>query len=313
MTRLRLRPRLQHPSSANRWASLAGAMSLLVAGCSAASESGMPDCPGVGAPRVLLDKQGPLESIAFDTSGRLLFTNMTQKALMRMDLPGAVPVTAAAGLASPGGIAVVNEHEAYVGTGNSVNGLIPSLGMAGIAHVDLDTGAVKPFAAGLSMANGMVRAKDGTFYASDDLAKSLDRVLPDGTVQRGWLPLNSNGLALSLDQKTLYVNQLMPAKVFAVDRETGAITLVVEAPPARKWTWLDGLDIDNQGRLYVVAYFGGEVWRVEPRTGQMCVAAKGLSLPSAVAVGHAGHGFTPTSIYISTHSGRLHEVTNAVP
>ena len=311
MTHLRFR--LRHLRSANWWANAVGVMSLFVGGCSAASESGIPDCPGVGAPRVLLDKQGPLESIAFDTSGRLLFTNMTQKALMRMDLPGATPVTVATGLSGPGGIAVVNEHEAYVGTGNGVNGLIPALGLAGIAHVDLDTGAVKPYAAGLSMSNGMVRANDGTFYASDDLAKSLDRVLPDGTVQRGWLRLNSNGMALSLDQKTLYVNQLTPAKVFAVDRATGAISLVVEAPPARKWTWLDGLDIDSQGRLYVVAYFGGEVWRVEPKTGQMCVAAKGLSLPSAVAVGHAGHGYAPTSIYITTHSGRVHEVTNAVP
>ena len=30
-------------------------------------------------------------------------------------------------------------------------------------------------------------------------------VLPDGTVQRGWLKLNSNGLALSADERTLYV------------------------------------------------------------------------------------------------------------
>lgn len=198
----------------------------------------------------------------------------------------------ATGLSNPGGIAVVNEHEAYVGTGNSINGLIPSLGMAGIARVDLDTGAVQPYATGLSMSNGLVRATDGTFYASDDLSTSLDRVSPDGTVQRSWLLLNSNGMAFSADQKTLYVNQLAPAKVFAVDRTSGAIRLVVEAPPARHWTWLDGL---------------------EPQTGQMCVLVKGLSFPSAVAVGHSGRGYSPSSIYITTHSGRIHEVPQAVP
>lgn len=288
------------------------ALSLLGTACSQASDAGLPDCPGIGPARVLLDKQGPLESIAFDKSSRLLFTDMNQKALRRLDAPGGAPVTVAAGLSSPGGIAVVNEHEAYVGTGNSLNGLIPSLGLAGIAYVDLDTGAVKPYAKGLSMSNGMVRAKDGTFYASDDLAKSLDRVLPDGTVQRGWLALNSNGMAISPDQKTLYVNQMLPAKVFAIDRATSAIRLVAEAPPARTWSWLDGLDVDSQGRLYVVAYWAGEIWRVEP-SGQMCLLTKGLSLPSAVAVGQAGQGYAASSIYITTHSGRVHEVPNAVP
>jgi sugar lactone lactonase YvrE len=289
------------------------ALSMLATACSQASDSGLPDCPGVGPSRVLLDKQGPLESIAFDKASRLLFTDMNQKALRRLDTPTAAPVTVAPGLASPGGIAVVNEHEAYVGTGNSLNGLIPGLGLAGIAYVDLDTGAVKPYATGLSMSNGMVRASDGTFYASDDLAKSLDRVLPDGTVQRGWLKLNSNGMAISPDQKTLYVNQMLPAKVFAIDRATGAVRLVAEAPPARTWTWLDGLDVDGQGRLYVVAYWAGEIWRVESATGQMCLLTKGLSLPSAVAVGQAGQGYSASSIYITTHSGRVHEVPNAVP
>lgn len=295
------------------WACVVVALGLMGNTEGFASESGLPDCPGVGAPRVLLGKQGPMESLAFDTAGRLLFTDMSQKSLKRLDLPTATPTTVATGLASPGGIAVANAHEAYVGTGNSLNGLVPALGMAGIAYVDLDTGAVKPYAAGLSMANGLVRASDGSFYASDDLSTSLDRVLPDGTVQRGWLSLNGNGMALSADQKTLYVNQLMPAKVFAVDRASGAVKLVAEAPPARRWTFLDGLDIDGKGLLYVVAYFGGEVWRLDPKDGQMCLLVKGLSLPSAVAVGHAGHGFSATSIYITTHSGRMHEVPSAVP
>lgn len=298
------------------WAAGAGALAtvgLLWTAPGFATESGLPVCAGVGASRVLLDQQSPMESLAFDPAGRLLYTDMTHGALKRLDLPAAQPVTVATGLSSPGGIAVANAHEAYVGTGNSLNGFVPALGMAGISYVDLDTGAVKPYAKGLAMANGVVRANDGSFYASDDLHTSLDRILPDGTVQRGWLSLNSNGLALSQDQKTLYVNQMLPAKVFAVDRASGAIRLVAEAPPARRWTFLDGLGIDSKGLLYVVAYLGGEVWRLDPKDGQMCLLVKGLSLPSAVAVGQAGHGFNATSIYITTHGGRMHEVPGAVP
>jgi sugar lactone lactonase YvrE len=299
-----------------RWAMLGAVAALFSGGWVSvlAADSGLPDCPGVGPAKVLLDKQGALESLAFDTQGRLLFTDIASSKLMRMDAPTATPVTVASGLSFPGGIVVSSPTEAHVGTGNSpFNGLLPSLGGAGITRVDLRTGATQPVVKGLSMSNGVVRARDGTFYASDDLARSLDRVLPDGTVQRTWLKLNSNGLALSQDEKTLYVNQMLPARILAVDRETAAVRVVAEAPPSRTWTWLDGLDIDAAGRLYVVAYWGGEIWRLEPQDGSMCVLAKGLSLPSAVAVGKAGSGYAPQSVYVTTHSGRLHEVPDAMP
>jgi sugar lactone lactonase YvrE len=279
-----------------------------------ASESGLPDCPGVGPAKVLLEKQGALESIAFDTSGHLLFADIFGSRLLRLDQPAGTPAVVASKLSFPGGIVVTGPQDAYIGTGNNpINGLLPSLGGAGIAHVNLATGAITPKIKGLSMSNGVVRASDGTFYASDDLAKSLDRVLPDGTVQRTWLKLNSNGLALSNDERTLYVNQMLPAKILAVDRATGAVGVVAEAPDTRTWTWLDGLAIDGGGLLYVVAYWGGEIWRLDPRNGSMCLLAKDLSMPSAVVVGKTGSGFSASSVYVTTHSGRLHEVPNAVP
>ena len=174
------------------------------------------------------------------------------------------------------------------------------------------TGATTPVVKGLAMANGLVRADDGTFYASDDLARSLDRVLPNGTVQRGWLALNSNGLALSQDQRTLYVNQMIPPKVMAVDRESGQVRLVAPAPEGRGWTWLDGLGIDRQGLLYVASYWSGEVWRLTPE-GNWCTLARGLMLPSAVTPGSDGAGFSTTSVYVTTHGGGLFEVPGAVP
>lgn len=282
-------------------------------GAATAADSGLPPCPGVGAPRVILEKQGMLESIAFDRQGRLLFTDIASSSLKRLETPQALPVEVAKGLSFPGGIAVSGEQEAHVGVGNGpINGLLPFLGGAGIARVDLATGAVTQVVKGLAMANGIVRASDGTFYASDDLAKSLDRVLPDGTVQQGWLKLNSNGLALSRDEKTLYVNQMLPAKVLAVDRASGAVQVVAEAPKTRTWTWLDGLGVDARDRLYVVAYWGGELWRLE-KDGSLCLLASGFAMPSAVVTGQAGSGFSATSAYVVTHSGRLHEVPNAVP
>lgn len=297
--------------------SLAAALSatmlaLLSASQARAGGPGMPECAGVGTLRVVQSQMGVMESVAFDSQGRLLLTDVGKKALRRLDQPDATAVTVATGLASPGGIAVANAHEAYVGTGNSLGGLIPALGKGAIMHVDLDSGTVTPYASGLSMANGLVRASDGTFYASDDFAKSLDRVLPDGTVQRTWLKLNSNGLALSKDEKTLYVNQFLPAKVYAVDLATGSYTVHGAVPAERSLTGLDGLAIDDSGNLYIAAYLNGEVWRLA-QDGQFCRLAKGLSLPSAMVVGQGRQGFTQGSLYVVSHSGHLYEVPQAVP
>lgn len=302
-----LRP--ARPGLLNLTAALATAFGALVARPAGAAP---PDCPGVGATRQLTSGRGPLESIAFDRQGRLLFTSITKGALFRLEAPQGAVTTVSDGVKSPGGIAVVNEREAYVGTGNTLTGLTPWLGAAGIARVDLGTGAVTQVVKGLAMANGVVRASDGTFYASDDLAKSLDRVQPDGTVQRGWLKLNSNGLALSGDERTLYVNQMIPPKVLAVDRASSQVSVVAEAPEGRGWTWLDGLGIDRQGLLYVASYWSGEVWRLTPG-GAWCTVARGLMLPSSVTPGVGGAGFNPTSVYVTTHGGGLFEVAGAVP
>lgn len=277
-----------------------------------ASDPGMPDCGGVGALRVLDDKQGAIESLAFLPSGKLVFSNNLSGTLKRKDGPAAAPVLVAEGLKFPGGIVVNSEREIMIGTGNGLGGLMPSLGLAGIARVDLISGTVTPVVKGLSMANGLVRATDGTYYASDDLAQSLDRVLPDGTVQRKWLVQNSNGLALSQDGRTLYVNQFLPAGIKAVNLADGQVRDHAKVPAQRSLAGLDGLTIDDRGNLYVVAYFSGEVWRASAQ-GSLCRLVSGLSLPSAVAIGREGQGFRPDSLYIVSHSGRLMALPGAVP
>lgn len=277
-----------------------------------AADPGMPDCGGTGALRVLDDKQGAIESLAFLPSGKLVFSNNLSGTLKRKDGPALAPVLVAEGLKSPGGIVVNNEREIMIGTGNGLGGLMPSLGLAGIARVDLSTGTVTPVVKGLSMANGLVRATDGIYYASDDLARSLDRVLPDGTVQRKWLAQNSNGLALSQDGRTLYVNQFLPAGIKAVNLADGQVRDHAKVPAQRSLAGLDGLTIDDRGNLYVVAYFSGEVWRASAQ-GNLCRLVSGLSLPSAVAIGRAGQGFRSDSLYIVSHSGRLMELPGAVP
>lgn len=282
------------------------------AGHAVASGPGMPECQGIAGVRVVQEGLGAMESAAFLPSGKLIYSQNLKGKLMRKDSLTAQPVEVASGISMPGGIVVNSETEVVVGTGNGPGGALPSLGLAGLARVDLAKGLVTPIVKGLSMANGVVRGPDGSYYASDDLALSLDRVSPEGVVQRKWLSLNSNGLALSKDGRTLYVNQFLPAAVKAVNLADGSVTVHAAVPLQRALAGLDGLDIDDQGNLYVVAYLSGEVWRASPE-GQLCRLAKSLSLPSAVVVGKAGQGFATNSVYVLSHSGRMYEIAGAVP
>lgn len=268
----------------------------------------IPACPDAVTPTVLLESQGALEAAIFDAQGRLLLSNISQKAVQVLARLGDQPVVLFSGIANPGGLALGDQHDLYVGSGNGVTGLLPSLGKASILRFDLDTGARQTYATGLTMANGVRRGADGTIYASDDLAKSLDRVLPNGQVEAGWLKQNSDGMALSADGQTLFVNQTFPSKVMAVDLRTSQVR--VYAQPKDSWDGLavfDGMTIDGQGNLFVAAYAQGKVLRVSP-AGEMCAVASGMSLPTDIAIGTGRNGFTAGNLYVTSHSGHLYEL-----
>jgi sugar lactone lactonase YvrE len=260
-------------------------------------------------PRVpIVQDGGALESLVFDSDGRLLFSDWTGGSVNVIAHKGDAPVVLVGDIDWPCGLALGDKRDVYVGSGcDMLAAFSPNQGNANLIHIDLDTGAAQTYVIGLSMANGVVRASDGTFYASDDMASSLDRVLPDKTVQNTWLPQQSNGMVLSADERTLYVNQSLPAKVMAVDPATGRISVYADTPEGKDFALLDGLTIDTTGVLYAAAYLAGEIWRIT-RDGSICVIASGFDLPSAVAFGRPGRGFSATSLYVTTHSGSLFEL-----
>ncbi len=212
----------------------------------AAAASTLPDCPGSRpAPRALLSGQGQLESLAFDAAGRLLFTDRTRQALMVVQRRGARPRVLASGIDDPGGIALDPKGRVYVGFGNNIaNGqAAPAAGRAGLYVVDPRTGRKRVFARGLSMANGVVRAKDGTFYASDDFQPTVDRISPRGRVQRAWSTAPfTNGLALDATGRHLFANRSgAPTAILRIDTRTGRFTTWASPPAADGGAFLDGL------------------------------------------------------------------------
>jgi sugar lactone lactonase YvrE len=270
----------------------------------------VPDCGDRVTPRPLVRDTRWLESIAFDARGRLLFTDIVRAKLMVIDRRGARP-RALADVPAPGGIALLPGDRALVGSGNTIdNGrAAPAVGRAKLLLVDLRTGRTRTYATGLSMANGVVRARDGTVYASDDFAPSLDRVSRRGVVRRAWSTVPaSNGLALDRRGRYLYVNiSFDRTRIVRIDvRDPRRVRTVAAPPAAESAALLDGLAFDARGRLAAAAYAAGEIWRVKGRG--FCAVARGLPGATAVARGQRGRGFSPSGLYATTARGLLVEL-----
>jgi len=291
----------------------AATLALLLMGPGAALA--LDSCPGKRpSQRVIATGQGQLESAVVDDRGRLLFTSVFKSALMRIERPGTTPRLVADGIPIPGGLALDPRGRIYVGSGNSIaNGLLaPAQGLAQLYRVDPRTGAKRVFATGLSMANGLVRRSDGTFFASDDFAPSVDRISPRGKVKRAWSTAPStNGLALDPSERFLYANRSFgpTTQVLRIDVRRPERVIEWATPPAAEASSvLDGMAIDSRGRLLLAAFGPGELWRSDGR-GKLCALARGLgSSLSAVAVGRGRRGFRAGRNYTVAFNGTITEV-----
>jgi gluconolactonase len=266
--------------------------------------------------RVLRSGLGVLESAIVDPRGRLFFTSQTRDgltgAVLRMDHPDAEPVELAGGITSPGGLAFDERGTLIVGFGdNPPGGLLGNLvGLAGLLRVDPDSGERETWITGLGMANGIARAADGTIFASNDFGTQIDRIDPDGNVQRRWARVPSaNGLAIDPSGRYLYAAQtFVPAAIKRVEIANPAnVTTHAQPRPLARAAALDGLTIGNTGRLYVAANGAGQIWRVEP-DGNIHALARGLKCPSAVAIGHGPDRFRDGNLYAVTFHGDIIEL-----
>jgi hypothetical protein len=272
-----------------------------------------PDCPGTPVKtRTLLRDQGILESVIVGAGGRLFFTN--QGSLLRLDRPGAKPRVLAK-VNEPGGLAFDGDGYVLVGYGNSAaNGLVGDVtGPSGLLRVNPDTGAHTVYATGLSMANGLARGPDGSFYASNDFGRNIDRIR-DGKTERGWAHVDSgNGLIVDSTGRYLYVAQTFrPAAIQRVDlANPDRVTPYVQADTADIAAGLDGMTRDDADRLFVTANGAGQIWRID-RTPEICVLLRGLpgfpDGPSAAATGSRQGPFPAQNLYVVTFDGNVIEL-----
>jgi sugar lactone lactonase YvrE len=270
----------------------------------------LPDCPSPPQAQAIASDQGRLESILSDSRGRLFYTDLTANRLLRLDGPGQQPKVLAQDMMRPGGLVFEPSGALVAGfNGGALSG-VPGNGMAGLFRVDPETGVKEAFARGLDQANGVVRGGDGSFYASNNIAGEVTRVLPDGRVEKRWAAVESaNGLALDRREQRLYAAQTFtPAQIARVDlARPDRVDTWFAAPPEDTAAGLDGITRDDHDTLFVAANGAGEVWRVEGPS-RACVLARGLFLPSALAFGGGGPGFAAENLYVVTFGGRVIEL-----
>lgn len=266
-------------------------------------------------PRVLLDGAfRRCEGIAFNGEGELYVAG--NAALWHVETDGTV--TRIAGMYSNLGLAPIGERDilmADFGPSNRFDGGPNADGIVWRVTPGGDT--IRVVDGGIGDPNFILVLADGSFLVTDDATDEILRVGSDGSIQLFTDAVgHPNGLALSADGRTLYVAQIFESlhplvtsgKLWAIPLEDGEMA----GPPALiadlgDRAANDGLALDDLGRVYVAANGLGQVWRVDPETGEAHLIAE--DMPGAASIAFGRGAFDPESIYVtSTRTGRVWEV-----
>jgi sugar lactone lactonase YvrE len=140
-----------------------------------------------------------------------------------------------------------------------------------VLRVDLETRAVTVLAHNdaMNQPNDLAIAPDGTLYASDPNWKErtgqLWRIDTDGSTERLAEGMGTtNGIEVSPDGRTLYVNETIQRNIWAFD--ITAERRLADKRLLRKFDdyGFDGMRCDVDGNLYVTRYGKGTVVKLSP-------------------------------------------------
>ncbi|HJT38087.1 MAG TPA: hypothetical protein VJ818_06650 [Actinomycetota bacterium] len=237
------------------------------------------------------------------------------------------------GVSSPGGLAIGPDGLIYAGTGDSFQGALLRTGEASVVRFSRDAPAAteRVYASGFNMANGLVFGPNGDAYVSNDVDAGLIRI--PRAHPAAWKLLDdvwgSNGLVVTRDGRTMYAaitfDQRSPierislpsgAHSTAFQLTAGVLSLkpAVYTNPdlSRPLVGLKGLDdMTTDGRyLYPVANAMGELLRVHPRTGAVCLIASGFPTSSSVRIApesgpFADHDPRTIDFFVTRFTGQI--------
>jgi DNA-binding beta-propeller fold protein YncE len=155
--------------------------------------------------------------------------------------------------------------------------------------------------------NFVVVLRDGSWLVSDDGIDKIYRVRNGRTEIWTSAVAYPNGMALSPDDRTLYVAQIFSQlNPIVFDNRVWAIPLTAGGEPGGPPVLLarpgtgghDGLAVDEHGQVYVADNGGGKIWRIDPRNGAITLIAEGMPHVASLAFGEGE--FDHHSIYATS-------------
>ena len=225
--------------------------------------AGMPE-PGIPIERFEVFATGldHPECLAFDR-GRMLWAGGEAGQVYLIDSAGKVETVATLG-GFNGGLAFSPlDHDLYVC--NPTHGLVRVK----------STGRHRVFAAGadgrtMVCPNYPVFDRRGRLYVTDSgnwkkRNGALLRFEPDGTGRVTAGPFGyANGLALSADERTLFMVESDTDRVYRFDLSADGAVGPPEVYADQIGRLPDGMALDEAGNLYVACYASDEIWRIAP-------------------------------------------------
>ena len=270
------------------------------------------------SPTVFVDEPfNGCEGIAFNGEGRLFVT--CDRALWEISVTG--DVRQVADLYTNLGVAGVGGKDLLVADFGPTNAFRQERNSDGIVWRITPDGEMTEHALGIGDPNFIVVRRDGTYLVSDDATNEVFVVDSEGEVKLFTTAVNHpNGLALSADESTLYIAQIFSSiRPVVMDNALWALPLVDGGPirGARLAARLDpgaavdGLAIDEQGRVYVAANAAGRLWRYDPRSEELTVIAEGMFGIASLAFGEGDfdhQSLYATATYSQGRGGKIWQI-----
>lgn len=252
-----------------------------------------------------------LEGLAVDSAGRLYTTDALSGRVYRVDAPGLPANPIATVPSGAGALAWLPDGSLLVGYGAQTAVLIgDTVRAAGIVKLDVNTLEVTPFASGLSAANGIAVASDGTVYATNDFGSLVGRVSPDGTVDPQWAHfVGANGAVLNESEQYLYVSRsfVNPGVSRIPIANPSAPESILDLSVVDAAAVPDGLTLDSAGRPVVPFNAAGQIVRIDA-PGQYCVLGVGIPTSSVVIYGDGDQGFSSGRLFRAGFDGSVYEI-----
>lgn len=297
---------------------VASAALLALALTAPAQAGGFAPCtPDPPAPRLIASVHGAIfEGAIVDAKGRLYATDLATGRVYKWAYPGATPtiLTTVPGRIGAGALAFEPDGSLLIGYGSDPRVLAGDAFRSGrIERMNLTTGAITQVASGLSAADGLAVAADGTIYATNDFGDLIAKIGPNGSVDPAWGHFPSaNGAALSADGRYLYVSRTFynpgVSRIPVANPSAPQSLIDLNGPAGLKA--LDGLTLDSKDRAIVPSDLTGEILRVSG-VGNVCQLSRAPLVSSVITYGHGSAGFSAGRLFRAGFDGDIYEIPAA--